>query len=113
MKPSGINANQFTLLSYLMPSDGLPHGELAALLGLDRTTLTRNLQPLIREGYLREDGAQDQRVRIIVLTEKGRTKRAEALPLWQSVQSRHVDDLGEADWQILTRLLGKIRPLEL
>ena len=62
MRGSGLRAAQFTLLATLIQTGPTPTTRLADFLGLDRTTLTRNLRPLHREGHVTiEDGA-DRRV---------------------------------------------------
>jgi DNA-binding MarR family transcriptional regulator len=66
----------------------LTMSELAEVLGLERTTLTRNLRPLESKGWVRalSDDA-DLRRRRIELTAKGRAAAAKALPLWRRAQA--------------------------
>ncbi len=65
---------------------------------MDRTTLTRNLKPLVRKGFVRIDQDEDQRVRRISLTDAGRNSLSEALPNWRKAQSRIVEKLGHERW---------------
>jgi DNA-binding MarR family transcriptional regulator len=80
---SGIRATQFTVLAALAQTGPLSISELSANLGLERTTLSRNLQLLKRKGWVSERTDVDQRVRKIALTPKGRDKAAAALPIWR------------------------------
>ncbi len=65
---------------------------------MDGTTLTRNLQPILKNGWIRIDRADDQRVRLISITKSGRRVADEAVPLWQQVQSQFVEGLGGEQW---------------
>jgi len=70
-----------------MPLAGtLPMGELAELLGLERTTLTRAATLLERHGWLRADAARDGRSRPLRLTPFGRRKLEAAYPAWKAAQ---------------------------
>jgi DNA-binding MarR family transcriptional regulator len=61
-------------------------GELARQMGLDASTLTRNLQPLLAAGWLQQDAGPDARTRSVTLTDAGRAKRAEAHRGWKAAQ---------------------------
>lgn len=70
---------------------------------MDRTTLTRNLKPLDKQGLLRiASGKEDRREREVTLTGSGQAILAKALPLWQEVQQEVRKDLGKVRF---TRLL--------
>ncbi len=85
LRPVGLNNWQFTLLVMINRPSPLTVNELAAELGTERTTTTKNLRPLERRGLLeiRHD-EKDARVRRIVLTASGHGVLAEALPNWQA-----------------------------
>ena len=83
---SGLRATQFTLLAVLAQIGPLPLGELAAQLGLERTSLTRNLRPLEKKGYVSELADEDQRVRRIAITKKGEAAAMAALDAWKNAQ---------------------------
>jgi DNA-binding MarR family transcriptional regulator len=107
LRPSGLKATQFSLL-YVVDHLG-PSGitELARALVMDRTTLTRNLKPLMEQRLLEIVEGADRRQRPIALTSRGRNKLAEALPLWQEVQARVAHDLGRGRWANLLRGLDE------
>jgi DNA-binding MarR family transcriptional regulator len=98
LQPTGLKATQFTLLATLSKRGDLPLTRLAEALVMDRTTLTRNLKPLVGKGLVRVDQDEDQRVRRISLTDAGRGILDEALPLWRKTQSRFVESLGRERW---------------
>ena len=84
---------------------------LARSLGLDRTTLTRNLKPLEREGLVASSPGKDQRVRLLRLTEAGQRTLQRAYPLWEEAQAKVVKALGQRRWMTLLEGLGATRAL--
>ncbi len=70
---------------------------------MDRTTLTRNMKPLEKQGFIRVVPAkEDRREREITLTLGGQQILSEAFPLWESVQQSVVESLGKSR---VTRLM--------
>lgn len=68
---------------------------------MDRTTLTRNLKPLEKQGFIEIEPGQDQRMRVVTLTAKGHAALAKALPLWEQAQEFVVEGLGQKRWSSL------------
>ena len=86
MRGSGLRGPQFTLLATLIQTGPIPTTRLADFLGLERTTLTRNLGPLLRDGHVAiEDGA-DRRVHKVTITAKGVAAAERAFPFWRRAQ---------------------------
>ncbi len=83
---TGMRATQFTLLATLAQTGPLSLSALATLLGLERTTLTRNLGPLEKKGYVSSVADDDQRVRRVVITKKGENAALGALDAWKQAQ---------------------------
>ena len=108
LQPTGLKAGQFTLLATLSTQGEMSLTALADTLVMDRTTLTRNLKPMLRDGFVRIGAEEDQRVRMVGLTDLGAEKVAEAYPLWAVVQFRLVDDLGVDNWADLIGNLAAI-----
>src|ERR1051326_6525948 len=96
MAPSGLHSNQFTLLIPLHLQPGLTIGQLTQITGLDRTTLARNLDLLRLRQLLCVQPGEDQRTRVIHLTEQGREALKRALPLWEQAQQHVAGALGQA-----------------
>ena len=101
LQPTGLKATQFTLLATLVGLGSLPLTRLAEAMVMDRTTLTRNLKPLIANGFVDITRDNDQRVRRIGLTRAGRAAFDDALPRWRAAQSRFVAGLGRERWRNL------------
>jgi DNA-binding MarR family transcriptional regulator len=108
LQPSGLKATQFTVLATLASLDdhSAPLTRLADLLVMDRTTLTRNLKPLVRDGLIEIIQEADQRVRNVTLTTAGAMQFEDARPHWDRVQSTLVEKLGPARWSGLLEDLG-------
>lgn len=85
---SGMRATQFTILVTLTQTGALTMSQLAERLGLERTTLTRNLRPLESHGWVRAASDEaDLRRRRVELTAAGRAAAARALPAWRRAQA--------------------------
>lgn len=107
VQPVGLRATQVTLLVAVAARGPIPISALAEILVTDRTTLTRNLNPLERDGLLKIASGEDQRTRLIQITAKGQAVVEEALPLWEQAQSKMIQELGRDSWQTLIRLLNE------
>jgi DNA-binding MarR family transcriptional regulator len=107
LAPSGLRATQFTLMTVVRRAGGLPFSSLADVLGMDRTTLTRNLRPLEREGLVKFASGSDRRVRLVRLTRLGERKQAEAEPLWAKAHARVTEGIGEKTWRSLQKDLSR------
>ena len=84
LRPAGLKSGQFSLLISLNRPDPPSIGSVAALLAMDRTTLTANLKPLERRGLLAVvTNAADRRTRHLHLTQAGRTVLETAVPIWE------------------------------
>lgn len=82
--PLGISHGQYSLMMSLNRPQPPRLGEAAAFLAMDRTTLTANLKPLERLGYVEiVPDKDDKRSRRLVLTEAGRQLLAAAVPIWR------------------------------
>jgi DNA-binding MarR family transcriptional regulator len=86
MRGSGLRGTQFTLLATLVQTGPIPTTRLADFQGLERTTLTRNLGPLIRDGFVRIDEGEDRRVRKVAITPAGEEAARRAYPFWKKAQ---------------------------
>ena len=86
MRGSGVRSTQFTLLATLIQTGPIPTTRLADFQGLERTTLTRNLGLLVRDGFVRIDEGEDRRVRKAAITPAGEEAARRAFPFWKKAQ---------------------------
>ena len=88
LRPAGLTHGQFSLLMSLNRPTPPTMKDVAALLALDRTTLTANLKPLERRGLIRvKIDPADKRNRRLALTVKGRAALAAAAPIWTAAHA--------------------------
>jgi DNA-binding MarR family transcriptional regulator len=84
LRPVGLTSGQFSLLMSLNRPEPPDMAQVAALLAMDRTTLTANLKPLERRGFVHVTTSEkDKRRRLLTLTPSGRSTLAAAVPIWQ------------------------------
>jgi DNA-binding MarR family transcriptional regulator len=89
LRPSGLRATQLSLLTAVRRSQPVAVKRLAAGMGMDRTTLTRNLRLLERDGLVRVvPDPTDRRSKTIELTAAGDKRLVKAYPLWKEAQQR-------------------------
>lgn len=110
LAPSGLRATQFSLLAHLASVDEATLTRLAAVRVIDRTTLTRNLTPLERDGLVTITAGADRRTRIVHITDAGRAAMKRALPYWRMAQQHVVNGLGGERYGAL---LGEMEALSM
>lgn len=106
LRPHGLRATQFSILAALAFKGPTPVRDLAEVLGLERTTLTRSAALLERNGWVAAARSEDARARPLRLTQAGRRKLEGAFPDWKETQelvSRKLESDGE--WGSL-RMIG-------
>lgn len=94
LRPTGLRATQFSLLTVIWTMRKVSITGLAEEAVTDRTTLARNLDLLEKQGLVRIQPGEDARVREVSLTPAGRDRLATAYPYWKQAQARVTRDLG-------------------
>ena len=114
LQPSGLRNTQFSLLVTLKTLAPVPVTRLAEHMGMDRTTLTRNLKRLEKDGFIRSRPDEDARVRMLVLTNAGAETIEQARPYWEAAQSAFLEKFGQDRWAALrgelTDVNGAVTP---
>jgi len=102
MAATGLKATQYSLLSQIVQLGGpIRPSDLAQRMRMDASTLTRNLQPLVAQGWLQQGPGHDARSRLIEVTAEGRVKQAEARRVWKQAQLSLNARLGERSVALL------------
>jgi DNA-binding MarR family transcriptional regulator len=102
LRPAGLTSGQFSLLMSLNQSRPPSIGAVAALLAMDRTTLTANLKPLERRELVTTTvDPDDRRGRLVSLTRAGRTVLRAAMPIWRGVHGEIDRQLSLANGKVL------------
>ncbi len=108
LRPSGLRATQFTVLTMLALGGPTPLCRVADRLGMERTTLTRNLKPLLAGSLIRVDHAADRRVRTIAITPQGHHTAVAALPYWREAQRNVAGHLTRATFSSLDTVTARL-----
>jgi len=110
LRPFGLTNGQFSLLMSLNRPEPPPMGPVAALLAMDRTTLTAALKPLQRRGLVKVlPDPTNRRSRILKLTLKGSRLLATAVPVWQQTHAeveQRIPDLDPDEFRKSLRALS-------
>src|SRR5580765_6726617 len=101
MRRHGIRPTQGSILASLQARNSWNMAELSDWLGMERTTLVRNLRPLQRDGFVKTiGGGRGNRVEVMI-TAKGRKRIEKLTPAWKSAQTAAVKTLGEKRWSAI------------
>jgi DNA-binding MarR family transcriptional regulator len=94
LSPTGLKISQFSLLGFICAEGPVSIGRLSELLATDRTTLTRNLRPLLAGGLVERAASGDRRRHELVGTPAGRALFKRALPLWSNAEQEVRNAMG-------------------
>jgi DNA-binding MarR family transcriptional regulator len=97
----GIRPTQTPILGALQAKNGWGMAELSEWLGMERTTLVRNLRPLLRDGLVQAKGGGRGGHVELEITVKGRSALAKTLPAWRTAQDKVVAILGKERWSTI------------
>jgi DNA-binding MarR family transcriptional regulator len=104
LRPKGLRATQFTLLASLEIKGPQPIGALADFIGVERTTLTRNLAVAEKEGLVTMSSGPDARSHIASITAQGRRTVKFAFAAWRATQDDLTGAIGTAAAEGLKKL---------
>lgn len=108
LQPVGLRGTQYSLLTAISYVGHEGIGVLADVLSTDRTTLSRNLRPLVERGWADPLQDADGRKRTFQLTPAGRKKLDAAIPLWEAAQQHVAESLGADSLEALRALADNI-----
>ena len=104
---AGLKTTQYSLLSYVTRLGPIRPGDIAEKMEMDASTLTRNLQPLVANGWIEVGPGPDGRSRFVTATPAGREKQAEGLRQWKRAQLALNERLGTERVAVLHALLDE------
>lgn len=108
LRPTGLRATQLSVLVAVGIDGAMSIAALAKFLGMDRSTLTRNLGPLEKEGLIAVGLEGWRRSRTLEITKEGRARVREALPLWKKAQDMLKRKLGDREWSATQATLSNL-----
>ena len=104
MAECGLKITQYSLLSHVEKLGPITQTDLAKAMGMDSSTLSRNLRPLESAGWVAVHAGDDARSHALSLTANGRKKRTQAQTLWKRAQL-HLNDTVGVDYVIALHIL--------
>ena len=111
MAPAGLRVTQFSLLRTLARDGPLRINELADRQLLDRTALSRNVDPLVAQGHVNVTAGDDARTREGAITRKGASALRAAEPRWERAQHEVAKRLGSRKLHALIDILSELETL--
>ena len=111
LRSVGLRTTQYSLLQRLRRTGEVRQRDLGGLTSLDETTLTRNLRPLLKRGWIAVRAGDDRREKLFKITAAGAAKLEEARPAWERGQERMRSLLPKEVWSSLMNLLPELTRL--
>ena len=88
LAPAGVRSGQFVLLLVIRHTKSITRNELADAVGLDQSALSRGLQAMERQKWIKSETGKDRRTRLVSLTANGIKKIEEGYPMWEAAQKQ-------------------------
>lgn len=108
VRPFGLKAGQFSVLVAVRSGKGMTTTAVAEALGMDRTTLVRNLALLEKQGFVRGAAVERGNGRTYVLTDSGARIFDEALPIWREAQADLAAELGVEQFEDIVSAMKRL-----
>jgi DNA-binding MarR family transcriptional regulator len=105
LSAAGLTVTQYAVLVTIARAGAIQRTHLAAQLGMERTTLTRNLKPLERARLIAEKPSDDRREHLVSLTKVGNRRLDAGFRAWEKAQEVFLADFGQERFDELRRLL--------
>jgi DNA-binding MarR family transcriptional regulator len=94
LAPAGVSSSQLAVLWCVIGARPASMSEVASLLVMDKTTVSRNVSSLLEMGLVAVKTGEDARVRLLLSTARGRAVFERAMPLWESAQAHVAERMG-------------------
>jgi DNA-binding MarR family transcriptional regulator len=109
LSEAGLKVSQFTVLTAVTNQEEIRPAELAKILQMDESTLSRNVERMCARGWLRLEPDRDRRSHLIKITEKGLALIRKGYPAWQQAQEEVGRRLGADGVAALRSVVRKLR----
>ncbi len=111
-KEAGLTVGQYSILNNLSKLQTATVTELANVLRLERTTVTRNLKPLLGAGFIQDMAGHDKRDRAITLTEEGKQALKTGRDCWEKTQAFVETAIGKEEMDRFLKMLQLLEHIE-
>lgn len=102
---SGLTVTQYAVLVNVGRTEKISRTKLAKQMGMERTTLTRNLRPLEQQLLIQDAVGLDRRERVLQLTKAGMKRLNQSYPYWEQAQASFLLEFGQKRFEELKELL--------
>ena len=109
----GIKITQFSTLRNIQKLGKTNISDLSYLLELDRTTVLRSIEKLIKMNLVSYKNEQNSKNKIIQLTTVGKSKLREAIIIWEETQHKYIKALGIKNYKEIDTLITKISKINI
>jgi len=103
-----IEPGQFSTLAALNEHPGLNQSKVGYALGLDKTTMSRNLRVMEKKGWIEPSPGGDRRERSYCLTPAGRKVYVRAKPGWVRAQAQLRSSLKRGEWENMFEVFNRV-----
>ncbi|MFK7765459.1 MAG: MarR family winged helix-turn-helix transcriptional regulator [Roseobacter sp.] len=109
LRPTGLSASQYTVLTAVIGAGGLSQGLLGEALAFEQTTVTRLVGVMLRRGILElKADPKDGRRKIVHATAEGVALYEQGKPLWHQAQADTIGSLTDDEWKATRSALRKL-----
>ena len=108
LRDTGLEAPQFALLMAIDRIGPCNQSALGEPYALDKTTVSRNVKWLERQGWVEASVGKNRRERELTLTAEGRKRLAAARPIWRRAQALLRSEMTDGDWNAMFRAFGNV-----
>ena len=105
LRDAGLNITQFSMLRLICAEKELSISTLGRSMVMERTSITRALAPLEREGLIQSRPGTDKRIRVVSVSNKGRRLVEGTEPKWRQAQEALLEMIGEDRWRAMRTVL--------
>jgi len=113
LKSCEINVTQYSFLANLKRVQPIKMNDFAQIVNLDRTTLVRNIRPLINQDLVEIQSIEKSKAQLLTLTQKGLELQTKAQNYWQKAQSYIEKTIQNHNLELFYEIIEKIDYLEI
>jgi len=112
LQATDLKITQYYMLVNIYQYKKLSISELGEVMMLEQTTITRNVNVLIKNNFVHvEKDERDSRSKCVSLTSVGIEKLYEATPIWMQVQGKIEREIGTSNYHHLLRTLKQVQKI--
>lgn len=108
LSESGVGTSQHSILMIAYLAQAITITKMANIAVMDRTTLTRNMKQLVKEGLIEINPGEDRREKVITITRQGIKLLKKIIPMWERAQIEFEKRFGSKKFDNLINKLNEV-----